>query len=419
MLCVSDTNGGAARTAYRIHKSVNGNEIDSKMLVMYKGTSDTDVLCVNDFYNKSFLSDVSRFIKRKIGNKLQKARWNKYPEKEKLFMSDLRAAPINGALQKVEFDVLHLHYVNLDFLDLRELLGINKPIVWTLHDCWPFSGICHYFYSCDKYKTECGDCPLLHSGTKKDLSNTIWKKKKAIYSKLDLHIVSPSKWLADESRKSSLMGSFPVHTIPNPIDTDIYSPGSQFEARMLLNLNVSKTYILFCAINAVEDKNKGYAHLLDALLRLKTITDISQFELLIVGSNKPQHELCGCMPVQYLGIIESEPLMVSIYRAANVTVSPSFSENFSNTILESHACGTPVIAFNIGGNADIIEHKKTGYLAQAFSPDDFADGISWCVAENLTGVVSQNARKKVIDSFGNEVTSMQYSQLYKSLLLKA
>lgn len=416
MLCVSDTNGGAARTAYRIHKSVNGNEIDSKMLVMYKGTSDTDVLCVNDFYNKSFLSDVSRFIKRKIGNKLQNARWNKYPDKENLFMSDLRAEPLNGALQKVKFDVLHLHYVNLEFLDLRELLGINKPIVWTLHDCWPFSGICHYFYSCDKYKSECGDCPLLHSGRKKDLSNTIWKKKKAIYSKLDLHIVSPSKWLAEECRKSSLMGSFPVQAIPNPIDTDLYSPGDQFEARKLLSLNVSKIYILFSAINAVEDKNKGYSHLLDALSRLKTRTDISQFELLIVGSNKPEHELCGCIPVHYLGIIESEPLMVSMYRAVNVTVSPSFSENFSNTILESHACGTPVIAFNIGGNADIIEHKETGYLAQAFSPDDFADGISWCLKNNSDRTLSGNARHKILNHFSFDQVAEQYKGLYRSLL---
>lgn len=419
MLCVSDTIGGAARTAYRIHNSVKANGIDSKMLVMYKGNTDDDVLCVKDFYNKTHLSEVARFIKRKIRNKLQHARWNKYPDKENLFMSDLRAEPFNGALQKIEFDVLHLHYVNLHFLDLRELVGINKPIVWTLHDCWPFTGVCHYFYTCNKYKTECGDCPLLHSGKKSDLSNKIWKKKSAIYRKLDLRIVSPSKWLAEESRKSSLMGSFPVHTIPNPIDTDLYSPGNQLEARMLLRMNVSKTYILFCAINAVEDKNKGYAYLLEALLKLKASTDISQFELLIVGSYKPQKELCDYMPVHYFGIIESEPLMVSIYRAVNITVVPSFSENFSNTILESLACGTPVVAFNIGGNADLIEHKRTGYLAQEFVSDDFADGINWCLAENLAGVVSQNARKKVIDNYGNEVTSSQYSQLYKSLISKA
>lgn len=419
MLCVSDTNGGAARTAFRIHKSVIENGIDSKMLVMYKGSNDSNVLSVKNFYKKSLLSEVTRFIIRKIRNKLQHARWNKYPDKENVFMSDLRAEPFNGALQKIEFDVLHLHYVNLHFLDLRELVGINKPIVWTLHDCWPFTGVCHYFYTCNKYKTECGDCPLLHSGKKSDLSNKIWKKKKAIYSQLDLHIISPSKWLAEESKKSSLMGSFPVQTIPNPIDTDLYSTGNQFESRILLNLKVSKIYILFCAINAVEDKNKGYNYLLDALRSLKIRTDITRFELLIVGSHKPKMELCDSMPVQYLGVVDSEPHMVSIYRAVNIAVVPSFSENFSNTILESLACGTPVVAFNIGGNADLIEHKRTGYLAREFVSDDFADGISWCLAENLAGVVSQNARQKVIDNYGNEGTSMKYSQLYNSLISKA
>lgn len=416
MLSTSDINGGAAHSAYRIHKTVTDTGISCRLLVLYKGSEDTEVTTVNEFYRKSAFSEAVRFVKRKIGNKLQHARWNRYPDKENVFMSDLRAGPLNGALQKIEFDILHLHWVNLHFLDLCELVKINKPIIWTLHDCWPFTGICHYFYACSKYMDACGECPLLHSYRQNDLSNKIWKQKRSIYNQLDLHVVSPSNWLAREAKRSTLMSAFPVQVIPNPVDTNLFSPGELSDSCRALKLNDTKKYILFCAMNAIEDKNKGYRQLLDALVRLKIKTDITGYELLIVGTEQPQTELSESMPVTYMQVINDESLMASVYRASTLTVVPSLSENFSNVILESHACGTPVVAFNIGGNSDIIEHKKTGYLAQAFKPDDFADGILWCLANNTFGALSKHAREKVLKNYTPEIIGMLYNKTYEFAL---
>ena len=177
---VSDASGGAARAAYRIHNAVRSLDVNSRMLVKNKCTEDDDVLTILDFDKKNIFSPVFRFIQHKIKNKLQQARWRQYPNKEDVFLSDLRSTSLHGALQKIDYDILHLHWINLRFLDLNGLKRVRKPIVWTLHDCWPFTGVCHYFYDCERYKTSCGTCPFLHSCNNNDLSYKIWKRKKKI-----------------------------------------------------------------------------------------------------------------------------------------------------------------------------------------------------------------------------------------------
>ncbi|MCE5332608.1 MAG: glycosyltransferase, partial [Bacteroidales bacterium] len=201
---VSDSSGGAARAAYRIHCAVNQYGANSRMLVRDKTLNDETILSVSQFDHPSPIKHIYRYIQNKLKNKAQHYRLDKYPGKEDVFMSDLRSASIHGAFQKIDFDILHLHWINLRFLDLKELQNVHKPIVWTLHDCWPFTGICHYFYDCDRYVKSCGNCPFLHSGKENDLSHQIWKQKKQLYNELDLHIVTPSRWLAEAARKSSL-----------------------------------------------------------------------------------------------------------------------------------------------------------------------------------------------------------------------
>ena len=414
---VSDTSGGAARAAYRIHRAVRTLGVDSRMFVKNKEKEDDSVLRVDDFDRKNIFSGIYRFVRHKIKNKLQHARWNKYPRREDVFLSDLRSTSIHGALQKIDYDVLHLHWINLRFLDLKELTRVNKPIVWTLHDCWPFAGICHYFYDCDQYKTNCGNCPFLHSGIEKDLSYRVWRRKKKFYTGLNLHIVTPSRWLAEAARQSSLFSGFPVTVIPNPIDTNLFSPRSRAEACTVLGLQPDKKYILYGAINAIADKRKGFIQLAEAFRVLEQQGSEQDIELLVMGADQPMEELKNSIPVTYLGYINSDEKMVSAYNAADLMVVPSLSENLSNVIMESLACGTPVVAFNIGGNSDMIEHQQNGYLAEAFSVDDLAEGILWCLEHNKDGRLSEDARKKVEDNFSMEKVAGEYSELYKSLVL--
>ena len=411
----SDASGGAARAAWRIHQAVKALGTDSRMLVKNKMTTDSSILPLSDFAPTNSAYRFYEWIRSKIKNKIQHYRWNHYPNREDVFMSDLRSVPLHGAFQQLDFDVFHIHWVNLRYLNLIELRKVHKPIVWTLHDCWAFTGICHYFYDCERFKTSCGNCPFLHSGKENDLSAAVWRKKQKIYDGLNLHIVTPSNWLAQAARQSALFGRFPVTVISNPIDTGYFTPGSRQMACELLQLNPDKKYILFGAMNAVRDKNKGFNEFLAAIRYFEDISDYSNVELIIFGANEELGELNIKLKVHNLGMLHDEQL-IAAYRATSVMIVPSLSENLSNVIMESLACGTPVAAFNIGGNSDMIDHRQNGYLAEPFNPEDLAAGIAWCLDNNANGELSRNARTKVEANYSMERVGEKYVELYKELI---
>lgn len=415
VVSTSDASGGAARAAYRIHKAVQAQGMESRMLVKNRITTDSSILPVSDFTPTNSAYRTYDWVRNKIKNKIQHYRWNQYPDREDVFMSDLRSVPLHGTFQKLDFDVLHLHWINLRFLDLNELRKVHKPIVWTLHDCWAFTGICHYFYTCERYQTSCGNCPFLHSGKENDLSASVWRKKQKIYEGLDLHVVTPSNWLAQSARESALFGRFTVTVIPNPIDTSYFTPGNRQRACELLRLNSDKKYILFGAMNAVRDRNKGFNEFLASIRQFEKMSGHSDVELIIFGANEELADLNISLKVHNKGMLHDEQLL-AVYRAASVMVVPSLSENLSNIIMESLACATPVVAFNIGGNSDMIDHKQNGYLADPYNPEELAAGIVWCLDNNTSGKLSRNARRKVEENYSMERVGEKYVDLYYELI---
>lgn len=410
----SDINGGAARAAYRVFEAMQSHGIAVKMLVKGKSSNNPDVIPVNKFENRGIVLKIGRLL-WKIQNRIRKQKWKKYPNRENIFLNDLNSIPLSRAIQSLNFDILHLHFVANQFLNLKELKGIKKPIVWTLHDCWPFTGICHYFYTCDRFKKSCGVCPMLHSSDPKDFTNSIWKTKNYIYKHCDLHIVCPSNWLSDAAKSSSLFKNFPVTVIPNGIDTQIFKPVNKQEARKFLNLNEHPRFVMFGAVNAINDSNKGFNLLLESLEFFPTSND-QTIEFIMFGAKKEENIPISYYPVHNMGIIENDRKLVCLYSAADVVVVPSISENLSNIIMESISCGTPVVAFNIGGNSDMIEHKKNGYLANPFIPADLAIGITWCLENNQNNEISENARKKVLENFRIEAIQDSYAKLYQKVL---
>ncbi len=412
----TDLTGGAGRAAYRIHNAVMTQGVDSYMFVKQKKKDIEKIYSLDYFTPKNIFYQLYNFVQNKIKNKVQHARWAKYPNKEDVFLSDLRSVSFHGALQKINSDILHLHWINLRFLSLKDLVKHQKPIVWTLHDSWAFTGICHYFYDCESYKDSCGKCPFLQSTNKCDLSYKVWRKKKRYYKNLNLHIVTPSKWLADAAHESSLLKNFPITVIPNPIDTEVFKPSDKTVERKHLKLDPNKTYILYGAINAVKDRNKGFAELLSAVDFLEKKISADKVELLVFGANKPIEQLNVNIPVRYLGIITNNDDLVSMYNAADVMVVPSLSEVFGQTASEAMACGTPVVAFNCTGIKEVVDHKKTGYLAEPYSSEDLADGIIWCLENNHNGKLSRNAINKVMENYSNEKVGKIYANLYFSLL---
>lgn len=411
----SDMSGGAARAAYRIHKGIQNIGVSSMMFVKSKQSKDDTVIPLQYFQKRNYIAKIFRWGINKIKNKVQHYRWHKYPNKDSIYMSDLRSCSINGAFQKLDYNILHLHWTNLRFLNLKELQKVKKPIVWTLHDSWAFCGICHYFFDCSKYKTHCEHCKYLHSNQIKDLSWQIFEKKKKYLSNLDLHIVTPSNWLAKCARESALLGNYSIDVIPNCIDTDLFMQKDRYLACESLKLNSNKIYLLYGAMNATSDKRKGFKELVTSLCYLETNYDTSNVELIVFGSDKPIEAFELKMPIHYVGYIKDDKKMVDLYNIADVMLVPSLTENLSCTIMESLSCATPVVAFNIGGNSDMIEHKINGWLAT--DEMNMAKGIDWCLKNNQDNVMGRNGRRKVLNNYAIDIVAHKYLKLYTSILL--
>ena len=431
----NDSHGGAARAAMRIMHGVQQHGIETQMLVKVKHSNSEQVVTFQRFLSKSWLYRIADWGASKVKNKWQYMQWRPYRKsKENVFMSDSRGTRLGGALQKLDYDILHLHWINQRFLDLHELQHVNKPIVWTLHDSWPFCGVCHYFLDCELYKTHCGDCPMLHSGKVKDLAYRIFEEKMRTYQDLNLHIVTPSHWLGECAKQSALFGRFPVTIIPNCLETDVYRPLLEQEVDERLSVAVeynsalhavkrvagekaAKPLILYGAMNAATDRIKGFASLLSALQLL----DQQGFEanLIVFGASESDLPMqFEHINVHFVGYISDTDTLVTLYNLADLMVVPSLTENLSCAIMESLSCETPVCCFDIGGNGDMIDHQVNGYLAKEKDSEDLALGIRWCLDNNKDGSLSAAARKKVLDNYTIERIGQHYADLYESIMSK-
>lgn len=430
----NDAHGGAARAAMRIMQGVQLHGVEMQMLVKEKHTLDTAVVSLQQFLPKNKLYCIVDWVAQKVKNKYYHWLWRPYSKtKENVFMSDSRGTRLGGALQKLDYDVLHLHWINQRFINLQDLPK-NKPIVWTLHDSWPFCGVCHYFIDCERYQKHCGDCPMLHSGEEKDLAYRIFEEKLCVYRDLNLHIVTPSRWLGECAKQSALFGHFPVTIIPNCLETDVYRPLSEQEMneRLLVAIQqnpalhsvkrtagekAAKPLILYGAMNAATDRIKGFASLLSALQALdKQCLDAN---LIVFGASKSDLPMqFEHINVHFIGYVSDRDLLVTLYNLADLMVVPSLTENLSCAIMESLSCATPVCCFAIGGNSDMLEHKVNGYLAKEKDSEDLARGIRWCLDNNKDGSLSRAARKKVLDNYTIERVGKLYAELYESIISK-
>lgn len=416
--------GGAARAARRIMRSVADRGVECRMLVKCleseEGSDVADVSSVNDYRPKFKLYSWLDFCVNKIKNKYQHYQWRHYRKmNEDCYLSDLRSTRSFGALRKIDFDILHLQWINGRFINLNELRKIHKPIVWTLHDTWAFCGVCHYFSDCDKYKSHCGACPLLWKSPdmacEKDLAYRIFDQKKKVFKGLDLHIVTPSTWLGNCARESALLGRFSVDVIPNSIDVEKFKPQDKQESLLRWGLDTKGVkYILYGAMNAVNDRRKGFSNLMTAMNMFQEQYDSSPMELVVFGIQDEIPSLKLNFPVKYIGVVRNDDDIAKLYSLADVMVVPSLTENLSNVIMESLSCGTPVVAFNIGGNSDMIDHQRNGYLAE--DEAQMAEGIAWCLDNNADGSLGRNARQKVLDNFTSERVGRMYAELYERVL---
>ena len=430
----NDTHGGAARAAMRIMQGLQQYEVETQMLVKEKHSRDAAVVSLHQFLPKNKLYRIADWVAQKVKNKYYHWLWQPYrTSKENVFMSDSRGTRLSGALQKLDYDVLHLHWINQRFIKLQDLPK-GKPIVWTLHDSWPFCGVCHYFIDCQKYQSHCGDCPMLHSNKEKDLAYRIFEEKLRAYRDLNLHIVTPSRWLGECAKQSALFGRFPVTVIPNCLETEVYRPLSEQEIDKRLSMAIEynpalhivkiaarekseKPLILYGAVAAATDKIKGFKYLLSALQLL----DKQGFEanLLVFGASESDLPMqFEHIQVHFIGYVSDTNLLVTLYNLADVMVVPSLTEVFGQAASEALACTTPVVCFKTTGIQEVVDHQVCGYVAKMQDSEDLAQGIRWCLDNNKDGSLSAAARQKVVENYTIERIGKIYAKLYESIISK-
>ncbi len=407
-LNTDDIKGGAAIAVQRIHKSLINNNIESSILV--KSKNGRDNLVTSTSYS---------LLEKAISvyyNQLEKKHINNYKLKNgSVFSLCYYSNDITKDIERINPDVVHLHWIGRGFIKIELLKKIKKPIVWTLHDAWPFTGGCHYFEDCTKYLSGCIKCPMLGSSKNNDLSSKIFKRKLNTYNHLNgISIVAPSHWISECAKNSRLLNTKNIDVIHNGLDIDVFRPIEKNMARQFLGIPPEKKMILFGAINANSDERKGMNLLVPVFREFEGVKDT---ELMIFGIADSNFINQYNIKMYNLGEICDESYLSIIYSAADVMLVPSRQEAFGQTALESLSCGTPVVAFNATGLKDIIKHQENGYLAQPYKVEDFAHGIKWILSEKDRWIkLSSNARKTAVNYFDSKIIGKKYLNLYQKIV---
>ena len=407
IISTSDLNGGAARAAYRLHEALRAGGVESFMLVFNKISDDPHVISAH--YK---VASAEKFLYNRLDDYVTR-RFKTDPYVR--FSLGYTSSQVLREIERINPDVINLHWINKGFVSIERLSQFKRPVVWTLHDMWAFTGGCHYDGGCGKYTQTCGACPVINSSRTKDLSYWIYQRKKNAYPLLqDLTVVTPSRWLAERVQASSLLGHREVQVIPNALDTTLYHPVTSSGLRKRLSVSEGKPLVLFGSMGAEIDRRKGHTLLMKAVEVL--ISRRVEFEIAIFGSADERENLFQGIRVHSLGKLKDEHALVEAYAAATVTVVPSRQENLGNVIMESLACGTPVVGFNIGGNPDMIAHQENGYLATPLDPEDLANGIVWALQENAHGELQDTCQHFVQEFSTYPKTAERYENLFSSIL---
>ena len=409
-----DISGGAARAAFRLHEALLQNNIDSQMLVADKRSDINSVITpYKNKFDKLFWK-ISFFREQFFAKKHKKTKTEKFAP---LSAAKIKNRKLVKAINSINPDIVHLHWICHGFLSIEDIVRINAPIVWSLHDMWAFTGGCHYVAGadalCDKYVKNCGKCDLLESDKPKDLSFKILQRKKKAFAKIkSMTVVGLSKWLQNCANNSSVFANKKVINLPNPINANIFKPFNMLLSRKLFNLPENKKLVLFGAMSATTTPYKGFTELIEALDKINT----ENVEFVVFGSSEPENPPALPCKVYYLGQFHEDITLVLLYSTCDVIVVPSKRENLSNVIMESLSCGTPVVCFDIGGNSDMVNHKTNGYLAQPGNISDLANGIDWVLSNDAYDELSKNAREKVVHEFDCSIVAKKYIDHYKEII---
>ena len=402
-----DSIGGAARAAMRLHNALLSNaEMDSTMIVRQKMNDDYRISVPTESRFEKAYGQLRPLIDR-LPARLQCS--TQVIPRSPAWVSAIRANEINQS----DADVVHLHWICSGFLSIEEIGKISKPIVWTLHDMWPFCGAEHLAEEADEARWRVGYTQASRNPQDKwlDIDRWVWQRKQSAW-RIPMHIVTPSRWLAECARASTLMRNWEITVVPNVLDTNRYKPIQKQLSREILGLPLNGQLILFGAIRGTQLSYKGWDLLQPALVALaKRLPNV---QAVIFGQGEPKNPPSLGMPLHWMGHLYDDATLALLYSAADVVVVPSRQESFGQTGSEAHACGCPVVAFNATGLRDVVEHGVTGYLAEPYHSEDLAKGIEWVLEDDERhAILSAQARERAVRLWSHEAVVPQYFEVYQ------
>lgn len=410
-----DTQGGAARAAYRLVQALEDQNCDVDYYVNVMTLKKKNVHHL-------------RFNKHIYKGKLEALTQKVYINQNRTDISNtffsFSYQGFNFEEQKMlrESDVINLHWTEklVSNETLKQLVELDKPLVWTLHDMKPFTGGCHYNAGCREFEQECLDCAQLKNDPFK-LAHKVLKEKLDILKNANLTIVSPSRWLADEAKKSALFKDKRVEVIPNAIEIDVFKPIAKKEAKKSLGIEDDKIVLQFGAQDAKE-KRKGFEYLIEAIHialkheAFKALCDSKKILILCMGH--PSDELKN-LPIETkeLGFISEDKEIALVYNATDIFVLPTLEDNLPNTMLESFACETPIVAFDTGGVPDVVKDQENGIVVPTCDVEALADGIVELVLNReKREAFGKNGRRFIESKFKLEDQAQAYTALFNDLL---
>lgn len=443
--------GGAGIAAYRLHTALRKAGINSQMLVRRTFRDELDVEEIQPQFMVRLRGWLGARLAKLIGKK--DCSFNIFP------------TGLHKILNSSDADIIHFHWINNEMISIGEIAKIRKPLVWTLHDCWPLLGAEHHS-SADYWRrsedrgqrsedrsqmsdddfndfnsqrdegcrfTDENPGHIKHEKTKKAPSTSnqqpaksgtlyyvvnqwVFRRKQKAWRNLKVHFIAPSRWMAEQVRRSQLFADAPVEVIPNGVDLDIFKPMDRAECRRKFKLPQEKKLILFGAHDPL-DPNKGLDLMEKALLQFPE--ENKKGVGVVVFGCKKDWKISG-LETYWMGPIAGEQEMAGLYNVADVTCVPSRRESFGQTVSESLACGVPVAAFRTSGLVDVVQHKQTGWLATPFDAKDFSKGICWALGKSKgsdTGSqMSEVCREKAKTQFSLSVVAESHLASYRSLV---
>ncbi len=400
-----DARWGAGIAAGRLHASLLQQGYESRMAVLHRFGNQAGVeQIVSGFYLR-FVHRWKRRCMRFLGSLLTDGRATQRS-------TGLVGSGSLKSIHRFDADVLNLHYCSEEFLSIRDVSRLRKPVVWTLHDMWAFGATEHYFPEDSNQRWrkgfDGGDRPTNH---RFDLDRFIWRLKRRFWNR-PLRIVTPTRWLAGCVSQSALMRDWPIEVVPNTLDLEVFSPIPKSEARYRLGLPPNGKLLLFGAAGVSSDHRKGSDLMFEAVKQLST--RVENLTGIVFGRTSPSNRPDLGIPIHWTGHIEDEKRMADLYSAADITLVPSRQDNLPQTAVEAQACGCPVAAFRIGGLPEIVDHRTTGYLAQPFDIKEFAAGLEWLMSNEVKPEqLANRCRERANERWSTKVVVDRYIDVYE------